>query len=234
MKHLPFVCAALLAAALVAQEPAKPQAPAAAPTVGTIDLLRVFEQNPRWAKAKGELGRLQEQFKTQLGKVDDRIAELKALAESSAEDSEERRAVVFEREMALRQREFLAKQATERLELEEARAMLVVYQDIETAIGQVAKARGVGVVQRLQAIGPVPGEIGKVAPKEVQARLVAFERKIVWYAAPELDLTDDLIKALMAPVGDKPAGAQEASARPGGGKPAAEKAPADKTPKAGG
>jgi len=75
----------------------------------------------------------------------------------------------------------------------------------------------------------------------VQGRVVAFERKHVWYAAPELDLTDDLIKSLMVPAGDdkqpKTGRAQEAAGKPATDKPANDKpssgtAPAP--PKAGG
>jgi Skp family chaperone for outer membrane proteins len=237
MTHLLTACAAAFAAALLpAQDPAAPAAPAAksvaAQVVGTIDLIRVFDQNPKWAKAKAELARMQDQFKAQIGKQTERIAELNGLIESTAEDSEERRTATFGREMALREREFVAKQATERLEAENARGMLAVYQDIERAIGAVAKARGVAIVQRLQPIGPVPGEIGKLAPKEVEARVVAFERKVVWYAAPELDLTEDLIKALMVPVADDKPAPRDAAVQPGAGAPKGEGAA--KAPKAGG
>lgn len=237
MTHLLTACAAAFAAAVLpAQDSAAPAAPAAksaaAQVVGTIDLIRVFDQNPKWAKAKAELARMQDQFKAQIGKLTERIAELNGLIESTAEDSEERRTATFGREMALREREFLAKQATERLEAENARGMLAVYQDIERAIGAVAKARGVAIVQRLQPIGPVPGEIGKLAPKEVEARVVAFERKVVWYAAPELDLTEDLIKALMVPVAEEKPAPRDAAVQPGAGAPKGEGAA--KAPKAGG
>lgn len=239
MTHLLFACAAAFAAALLpAQDPAAAAAAApaaktpAAPVLGTIDLIRVFEQNPKWAKAQADLARMQEQFKAQIGKLSERIAELNGLIESTAEDSEDRRSATFGREMAMREREFLAKQATDRLESENARAMLAVYQDIERVIGPVAKARGCAMVQRLQAIGPVEGEIGKLAPKQVEARVVAFERKIVWYAAPELDLTEDLIKALMVPVADDKPAAREAAAKPGAGAGKNDSAP--KAPKAGG
>jgi len=231
MTQLLFACTAAFAAALLpAQDPAaSPFAPAAkaaaAPVLGTIDLIRVFEQNPKWAKAKSDLARMQDQFKAQIGKLSDRIAELNGLIESTAEDSEDRRSATFGREMAMRERDFLAKQATDRLESENARAMLAVYQDIERAIGPVAKARGCAMVHRLQAIGPVQGEIGKLAPKDVEARVVAFERKIVWYAAPEFDLTEDLIKALMVPVADEKPAVQDAAAKPGVGAPKANGAP---------
>jgi Skp family chaperone for outer membrane proteins len=239
MTHLLFACAAAFAAALLpAQDPAAAAAAApaaktpAAPVLGTIDLIRVFEQNPKWAKAQADLARMQEQFKAQIGKLSERIAELNGLIESTAEDSEDRRSATFGREMAMREREFLAKQATDRLESENARAMLAVYQDIERVIGPVAKARGCAMVQRLQAIGPVEGEIGKLAPKQVEARVVAFERKIVWYAAPELDLTEDLIKALMVPVADDKPAPRDAAVQPGAGAPKGEGAA--KAPKAGG
>jgi Skp family chaperone for outer membrane proteins len=234
MKLLLSAClSALLAAAIApAQDPAKPAA-AAAPLVGTVDLLRVFEQNPKWSKAKAELEKMQDAFKAQIKKQSDRVAEIRALIDASDENSDQWRNARFELELTMKQREFMSSQASERLELENNRAMLEVYQDIEVAVAQVAKARGVGLVHRLQPIGAAPGEIGKLQAKDVSPRLVAFERKQVWYAAPELDLTDDLIKALMAPIGGdgKPAGGkpEEASA-----KPAPAKQPAGAAPKAGG
>lgn len=235
MKHLTFACVAALAAAafLPAQDPSKAaaEATAASQRVGTIDLLRVFEQNPKWSKAKAELEKMQDAFKGQIKKLSDRAQEIRALIDSADENSDEWRNGRFELEMTMKQRDYLSQQATERLELENARAMLAVYQDIELAVGQVAKARGVAVVHRLQPIGAAPGELGKLAAKEVQGRVVAFERKQVWFAAPELDLTDDLIKALMAPVADdkqpKTGRAQEAAGKPAGGA-------APTTPKAGG
>lgn len=248
MTHLTFACFAALAAAalLPAQDPTKaaaetPAAAAAAVRVGTIDLLRVFEQNPKWAKARSELEKMQDAFKAQIKKLSDRVQEIRALIDSADENSDEWRNARFELEMTLKQRDYLSQQATERLELENSRAMLAVYQDIEVAIGLVAKARGVAVVHRHQPIGVAPGEIGKLVAKDVQNRVLGFERKQVWYAAPELDLSDDLIKALMAPVGDdkqpKTGRAQEAAGKPAADKPAGDKpaaGAAPTTPKAGG
>ena len=245
MMHLTFACFAALAAAafLPAQDPTKPaaEAPAAAQRTGTIDLLRVFDQNPKWSKAKSDLEKMQDTFKAQIKKLSDRAQEIRALIDSADENSDEWRNGRFELEMTMKQRDYMSQQATDRLELENARAMLAVYQDIEVAIGQVAKARGVAVVHRLQPIGVAPGEVGKLVAKEVQGRVVAFERKQVWFAAPELDLTDDLIKALLAPVGDdkqpRAGRVQEAAGKQAADKPAADKQAADKvpaTPKVGG
>ncbi|MBM3974550.1 MAG: OmpH family outer membrane protein [Planctomycetes bacterium] len=245
MKHLTFACCAALAAAALspAQDPTKAaaEAPAAGQRVGTFDLLRVFDQNPKWSKAKNDLEKLQDSFQAQIKKLSDRAKELRALMDSADEDSDEWRNGRFELEMTIKQRDYISQQASERLELENARARLAVYQDIEAALGQVAKARGVVVVHRMQPIGTAAGELGKLPPKEVQGRVVAFERKHVWYAAPELDLTDDLIKSLMVPAGDdkqpKTGRAQEAAGKPATDKPANDKpssgtAPAP--PKAGG
>jgi Skp family chaperone for outer membrane proteins len=179
-----------------------PAASQQAMLVGTVDLVRAFDQYPKWIRLRNELGDTKKRFEEQLSQATKVVEEIKARIGATAQGSEERKRAEFELEMALQQREWSAKMLREKLDLEESRALLAVYEDVESAIAVVAKARGVILVQRVHDLGPSPGEIGKLTAKDVQGRLMAFERKQVWFAATEIDLTNDLIKQLLVPVAE--------------------------------
>jgi Skp family chaperone for outer membrane proteins len=233
---LVFVAVACLGASfavprLVAQDPVgkapvtvdakAARATPAGPVLGTVDLVKAFDQYPKWIQLKGELAKMSEQFEDQIKQLTKRLDELRATINATAPDSDERKRAEFELDLGLQQRQWLAKTLRDKARAEEAKALLAVYEDVEAAVAVVARNRGVALVQRVHELGPSPGDIGKLGAKEVENRLMAFERKQVWFAAAEIDLTDDLIKQLMVPVagGSKPTGA----APP---KPAAEPKPA--------
>ncbi|MFY7948674.1 MAG: OmpH family outer membrane protein, partial [Gemmatimonas sp.] len=92
----------------------------------------------------------------------------------------------------------------EKLDAEQQKAMLAVFEDLEKAIPVVAKARGVGLVLRVHQVPQPPA--GITGQRATTGRLRAFENKQVWFASEEVDLTPDLIKYLMVPRdGDKAA-----------------------------
>ena len=113
MTHLTFASLAALAAAalLPAQDPA-----AAVARAGTIDLIRVFEQNPKWTKSRAELEKMQDSFKAQVKKQADRVQEIRALVESTDENSDDWRNGRFELELAMKQRDYLSQQASEMIQ----------------------------------------------------------------------------------------------------------------------
>lgn len=214
-----LVCAgaAFAGPRLAAQDPAgSAQAPAvrspapvdagarrAAPTgfvIGTVDLVKAFDQYPKWIRLKGELGKMSDQFEDQIKQINKRLEEIKATISATAPESDERKRAEFDLEMGLQQRQWLAKTLRDKARAEEAKALLSVYEDVEAAIAVVARNRGVTMVQRVHDLGPSPGDIATLAAKDIDNRLMAFERKQVWFAAAEIDLTDDLIKQLMVPV----------------------------------
>jgi Skp family chaperone for outer membrane proteins len=224
---------ALLCSTLPAQAPASTPATVdaaakrAAPAqllIGSVDLVKAFDQYPKWIRLKGELGKMSDQFEDQIKQINKRLEEIKATVSATAPESDERKRAEFDLEMGLQQRQWLAKTLRDKARAEEAKALLSVYEDVEAAIAVVARNRGVTMVQRVHDLGPSPGDIATLAAKDIDNRLMAFERKQVWFAAPEIDLTDDLIKQLMVPV--------TAAPKPAAPKPAAPK-PADE-PKPGG
>jgi hypothetical protein len=83
------------------------------------------------------------------------------------------------------------------MQVETLRMQLSIYEDIDAAISRLAKDRGVHLVMRTEVKDTAPPENGdKASPKSVQNRVFAYERRQVWFAAEELDLTADLIKLL--------------------------------------
>ena len=81
--------------------------------------------------------------------------------------------------------------------------MLTVYEDLDYVIGVVAKRKGVSLVMTKQEISPSTQSIEDLPMSQVQGRVAAYERRQVWFATEELDLTGDIIKELMIPVPDR-------------------------------
>lgn len=233
------VGASLATARLAAQDPIGKQSvpveakagrgPATGLTIGTVDLVKAFDQYPKWIQLKGELAKLSDQYEEQLKQLTKRLDELRATINATAPDSDERKRAEFELDMGLQQRQWLAKTLRDKARAEEAKALLAVYEDVEAAIAVVARNRGVAMVQRVHDLGPAPADLAKLGAKDVENRLMAFERKQVWFASVEIDLTDDLIKQLMVPVAStaRPAAAGAA------GKPLAEPKPAGESGRGG-
>ena len=65
------------------------------------------------------------------------------------------------------------------------------------------RRKGVGVVLTKQDITPSAQPIEELPANEVQARVKAYDRRNVWFASQELDLTSAVIKELMIPVPDR-------------------------------
>jgi Skp family chaperone for outer membrane proteins len=131
-----------------------------------------------------------------------------------AQDSEERRELEMQFELRQQERAMFAKAANERIDLATARAQIVVYEIIEQAIAKVAKARGALLVFRMQEFEVPTTTPDKLTPRGVQNRIIPLERRNVWYAAPEADLTGDVIKELLVWPDDTPAAPQKAPAPP--------------------
>ena len=180
--------------------------PANPPLVGIVDLAKAIEQYPRWIELQARLDGMEKQVRERMKQQETRLEDLKGAIQITNPDSDERRQAQFQLEMAQQERQWLAKTLFEKLDVENQRALLMVYEDLESAVPIVAKARGVMIVQRMHDLGPAKEDIEVMAPNTLQRRLRAFEVKQVWYAAPEVDLTADLIKYLLVPREDGKAG----------------------------
>jgi Skp family chaperone for outer membrane proteins len=205
----------------------------ATPVVGIVDLVKAFEQYPRWIKLNGELKKKGEAAKGQLEEMTKRIDELRASMEVLGQDSEERREIAMRVEILQQQRQGTGKWLQDKLQIDEARAMILVYEDLEVAIKKVAKARGVALVLRVHEVGNSGGEVAKMSPLSVERRIRAYEARQVWHADDSIDLTADVIKLLMVPLDDAKTGDAK-TGEPKTGENGAKKTPAPEAPKSGG
>lgn len=201
---------------------AKTTTRAGAIAVGTVDLVRAFEQYPRWIQLKNDLENRAKAAQAKMAEMAKSIDEQRAAIAVLGQESEERRDREFDLQMMQQQRQEMGKRLKEKFELEEARALSIVYEDLEVAIKKVAQARGIQLVLRVHDLGPALGDPSKLSPATVNGRVTGFERRMVWFAADEIDLTPDLIKVLMVPVesskpGDKPTAPADKGKAPAAG-----------------
>lgn len=202
------------------------------PTIGVVDLSKAYDNYPKARDERDRFNKMQDQVADKLKELSTRIDETRARQKVLAEGTPQRRQVDMELELGLRQRQMLAEMYNDELRLEKMRIDLAIYEDLEIAIAQVAKDRGVQIVLRLHNQPELSAKIDPNHPDVVQARLSAFQQREVWYAADEYDLTPALIRRLQVPIERAaPAGSAPPvppGSTPGGdaGKDAAAKSPA--------
>ncbi len=200
--------AAGFAAAVLPAQSDKPAAvdaslpKAQAPVLGVVDFTKVFEVYPKAIRERERLEALQNSFKGQIETLTKRIDERKLQIPLLPEGSREREVKQLELELAMQERTGLAKLLNEQLEMESLRMEVMLYEDAEIAIAKVAKDRGVQIVLRMAA--DIPDRRVDAKPKEWQLRAVTYERRQVWYASAEVDLTPHVIKLMQVPI-ERPA-----------------------------
>jgi Skp family chaperone for outer membrane proteins len=180
--------------------PVEAAAKPAAMVIGVVDLERAADQYPRRLKMKEELQAKANAYGRRLEELKRNLDEEKVRLDSTDEHAEEREDIELRLQLMQQERQALGKRFNDMLRLEEARMMTAIYQDLEAAVKKVAEARGVAIVLRTLNAGPAAADPAKAPAKEVIGRLGVLENRQVWYAAPEVDLTDDLIKLLMVPL----------------------------------
>jgi len=182
----------------VAQDATAPRAPAA-PVVGVVDLAKAIENYPRWIELQQRLDAMDKQAKERAKQFQAKLEDLRGAVKITNPETDEGKQAQFQLEIAQQEFKWLLTSLNEKLELEDFRGKLAVYEDLERAVPIVAKARGVSIVLRVHNVPPVPPDVSPDSPRMVNARLRAFDNKQVWFASEEVDLTPDLIKYLMVP-----------------------------------
>lgn len=230
-----FAVACLFAAGpfLHAQEPKPPVKPApvatdaaagrvpAGPVVGVVDLDKAIENYPRWIELQERVKAMSKQAEERMKQFQAKLEDARGTVKVTNPDSEEGKQAQFQLEITQQEGKFLYNALNEKLDAEQAKAMLAIFEDLEKAIPVVAKARGVSLVLRVHQVPKAPA--GITEQRAITGRLRAFENKQVWFASEEVDLTPDLIKYLMVPRdGDKAATPpkNDAERKDGAGKPA--------------
>ncbi len=197
---------------------------AKAPVIGVVDFVKAIENYPKYTQGLGDIDKLgdagQKQIDAIKKQIDGKLAEQQAVR-----GSEEARDLQDEIEILNSQGKALRERLLRKMEIERMRLLAAVYQDLEEAIAKVAKARGVGLVLRSHVIDDPAVSLAKLSPGALDSRVKIFERRQVWFASDELDLTADVINLLKVPLEPKTDGKDAGSGK-------AEKAPAG--PKSGG
>lgn len=200
--------------------PAATNPPAAVPTmpvIAVVDFAKVLENYPKAMAERDRLDKMRRAAREQVDALTKRIRELQeqlAVFEEGTMDHARRQLDI---ELMAQQRPALTKLLNEQLAIEEMKVDIGLYEDAELAVAKVAKERGVQIVLRKLADLPPRGDAE--SPKETQARVMTFDRRQVWYAAPEVDLTPHVIKFLQVPL-QRPAAGQDkevGSGKTGGG-----------------
>ena len=171
--------------------------------IGVVDLAKARETYPKAIKRGQELNTLRESYRATLAEIAKKIDEARENVKALGEGTDEGRQRKFEYDSFIQLHEFQSRRLEESLGVAEMRMQVALYEDMEVAVAKVAKNRGVQVVLRTYDPGPPPTLPDKASPKELREmrqRLQMFDRRQVWFATDESDLTGDLIKLLQVPL----------------------------------
>jgi len=200
---------AALASLLPAQENTNPPGSDSKPTdaagrvrgvtIGVVDLDKAIDQYPKAIAERDRLQKLLQELGDRLNAESKRIDGIKADLSLLKEGSDQRELKEWELGKAMNDHKALASLLRAQFDRQVERFEIAIYQDLELAVAQVAKDRGVQIVLRVRPQG-VPSDGGKEPANAQQARLQGFNRRDVWYHADEVDLTPALIKYLLVPI----------------------------------
>ncbi|MFK7742797.1 MAG: OmpH family outer membrane protein [Planctomycetota bacterium] len=202
------------------------QAPGAAvPTarVAVVDVVQAIEQYPLYIKLRSEFAKRMEGFKMQQEGMRQKLDEMRATIAMLDEGTAERDDKQFQFELSRQTAEYQAKAEFERLQLVDMRNTLAAYEDLDFAIGEVAKQKNVQVVLVKQVIRPNPMPIADQKDADVQKRVRAYDSRQVLWASNQVDITSDVIKFMQVPLPSREerVGKAPAGGKPGAGAPAA-------------
>jgi Skp family chaperone for outer membrane proteins len=200
-----------------AVQPADATAPkkAAQITIGVVDLSKVIDVYPKAIAERERLQALSKRFSAEIDALSKQFDALRSDLSLLKEGSEKRETMEFELRMLSEQRKGLAELRKNQFDRELEKFELAVYQDLEVACAEVAKARGVQVLLRTQSTPSFEDGAAKDPVSLQRAQLQAYDRRQVWFASDEVDLTQALIKYLSVPVDAKPADAKGADGKKG-------------------
>lgn len=176
-----------------------PAAAAAVPTtVAVIDFAKVIEAYPKAAQEKKRLDEMRAALVAGLKVEEDKLKDLRLERDGFNPGTRERALKELEMDVALRRINGLRQVYEADLNEQFDKFLAQTYDEIEVAIAQCAKARGVQLVLRTHRDTTEDDSLS------IKSRLQ--DRRIVWYAANEIDLTPHVIKLLQVPLAAPAAG----------------------------
>lgn len=173
---------------------------AAGPVVGVIDVGAIVDQYPVFIQMRADLDKRFGQFNEQLKASTEKLEQMRMTLQTMGEDAPQRADFEHQYKMALQNHDYQRKSANDQLANEELRMMLLIYEDLDFAVSKVAKKRGVTLVVPKRDIPMSATPVKDMKIREVEDRVGAFQRRTVWYAAKEVDMTGAVIKYMQDPL----------------------------------
>lgn len=191
----PLLSAALAAAVVLSHAVA--QAPA--PVVGVVDIATAIEQYPVFIKQRKVLQEQAQLLEARQAQLQEQLDQMRAslMVVTDASEREGRR---FEYDMEQRRAEHEMSMAGERLRLANTRMMLAAFEDLDYAVAEVARQKGLLLVFKRERIPLNPAPIAEQSDTDVQRRAGAYESRKVLWAAAEIDITDAVIGFMQKPL----------------------------------
>ncbi|HRU06215.1 MAG TPA: OmpH family outer membrane protein [Candidatus Brocadiia bacterium] len=208
---LTFVAVLALAGAALAAEAARPA------KVGVVDLTRVFESSDRAKELNREAAEMMRQYTARLNSAKERVRELSSSAAEFAMGTPQRQEQEKKLEEMVKTARLLQQEAYAKENSARVRNTLAVYQDVNAAAEAVARRMGLDLIIRQRSLPQHTDEEMDNMP--INALILEISQRTALYQAPDLDVTDAVIKELNAAYAKTKAGAKAA---PGAAKEGAE------------
>jgi len=159
-----------------------------APAVAVVDVDRLFDDSAVATAIREQMQSVLGQAEGQLNQLRRELQDIETQLQQLAPDSE--RALALQRERAIKQSQLQAETqfGQARLTLIRLQGNLQVLTLIKQAVGEVAQQKGIGIV--LRKAPPLPPSLRNQRAEEVQNRM---QQQIAIYAAPEFDITSDVL-----------------------------------------
>lgn len=178
----------------------------AQPVVAVIDIRKVMEQYPKFIAERERLVALENTLLERIEALTKQIEQVRNDMMLEKDGSDQREWKQLEYGELQKRREVLKALLARQLEREEHKGMVTIFADIEAAIAEVARRRGVHIVLR-QNPTPTGAELAKDPERAIRQKLSNYDARTVWFASEEFDLTPAVINYLKVPVVPAPAGA---------------------------
>lgn len=191
---LPLLCCLCLPVSgrLTAQDKAAPVEKA----IGVVDFVKVIDGYPRAIQERKKLEDLRKAMVDQLEAEQKKLDELAAAKDALKEGTRERAVKILELNAGMRHLDGMREILDADYGQAKDRFMVLVYEDLDKAIDKVAREKGLKLVLRITR---------DLGDGTVTGKANAFNKRLVWFAADEIDITNDVVKLLqvMAPADAK-------------------------------
>lgn len=165
--------------------------------VGVVDFVKVFDNYPKYTEAKKQLD---QQFKDALADENNKLQELRAQQDMAKPGTYQRAMADNDFEATLRHFQRRKDLLADKLHDDFAHLLADCYQEAEAVIARVAGQQQLALVLRRHDWLGTGADADKVQ---------VYERRVVWHADQELDITAAVIKELQL-------AARDAAGKPGG------------------